>query len=80
MSTSVITDQAIRDLPARPRVWLVGGCSTSDPRPDQLPAVRDSLGHVWWPREDGLMHMTAAGQHHASWHELRARYDLVEVA
>lgn len=87
MSTSTTTPASTipRQSPAPaaqtrgPRVWLVGGCRTPDPNPLQLPAVRDSLGHVWWPREDGLMHMTA-GYHHACWSELRARYDLVEVA
>lgn len=77
MSTSATT---ARTTTNKPRVWLVAGGRTPDPHPDQLPAVRDTLGHTWWPREDGLMHMTAASEHHTSWHELRARYDLVEVA
>lgn len=77
MSTSAT---ATETTTGRPRVWLVAGGRTPDPRPDQLPTVRDTLGHTWWPRTDGLMHMTTAGQHHASWRELRARYDLVEVA
>ncbi len=63
----------------RPRVWLVAGGHTPDPR--DLPTVRDTLMHTWRPGSDGLWHMTANGHdHHASWAELRARYDLVEVA
>lgn len=78
MSTSVTTTGTTT---TRPRVWLVAGGRTPDPRPDQLPAVRDDLMHVWRPGGDGLMHMATDGHdHHAGWTELRARYDLVEVA
>lgn len=61
-----------------PRVWPVAGARIPDPSPDDLPAVRDGLMHLWRPGVDGQMH-TADGRHHASWHELRTRYDLVEV-
>jgi hypothetical protein len=57
-------------------VWLVAGGRRPDPR-DQ-PVVRDDLQHVWWPGPDGLWH-TGDGHHHATWSELRARFDLVEV-
>lgn len=66
----------------RPRVWLVAGGHTPDPCTCCQPAVRDTLMHTWRPGNDGLMHMTTANghNHHARWAELRARYDLVEVA
>ncbi len=65
--------------PSRPRMWLVAGGHVPDP--DDLPTVRDNLMHTWCPGADGLMHMAVNGHdHHASWQELRARYDLVEVA
>jgi hypothetical protein len=60
----------------RPRMWLVAGGCTAEPPPDRLPTVRDDLMHVWRPGPDGLMHM---GRHQTSWHELRIRYDLMEV-
>jgi hypothetical protein len=76
MSTSATTNRTTTN---RPRVWLVAGGHVLDPPTAQLPAVRDTRGHTWLPGDDGLMH-TATGYHHASWTELRARYDLVEVA
>lgn len=69
-----------------PRVWLVAGGRTPDPYPWDRPIVRDTLMRTWRAGADGLMHTTTVGfdhrvvDHHASWEELRARYDLVEVA
>lgn len=77
MSTSVTPTETTT---TRPRMWLVAGNHTPDPHPGHFPTVRDNLGHTWCPGDDGLMHMTAVGHHHARWHELRDRYDLVEVA
>lgn len=87
MSTSATTHPATLNnhahpaIPHQPRVWLVAGGRTPDPQPNHLPAVRDDLMHIWRPGDDGLMHMAAAGHdHHTTWRELRARFDLVEVA
>lgn len=63
----------------RPRVWLVGGNTTSDPAPGQEPAVRTDLMREWRPTSGGG-YVTVDGRHRATWRELRARYDLVEVA
>jgi hypothetical protein len=62
----------------RPRVWLVRGIGTT-PDPTDLPAVRDTWLRTWLPGADGIYH-TADGRHHATWAELHARCDLVEVA
>jgi len=64
--------------PDRPRVWLVSGTGTT-PDPIDLPAVRDTWLRTWLPGTDGIYH-TADGRHHATWAELHARCDLVEVA
>lgn len=61
----------------RPRVWLVAGLAAA-PEPDDLPVVRDHLMRVWHPGTDRCWH-TPDGRHHASWAELHARFDLVEV-
>jgi hypothetical protein len=66
------------DRPNRPRVWLVGRLGTI-PHPADLPAVRDSQMRTWLPGADGVYH-SADGRHHATWTELHAHYDLVEVA
>jgi len=63
----------------RPRVWLVAGLSTTDTTPADRPVVRDHLMRTWEPGSDNQWH-TADGRHHATWTELHARYDLVEVA
>lgn len=80
MSTSVTTTRssatAPTTTPTKPRVWLVAG--GHQPEPLDLPPVRDGLQHLWEPGADGLMH-TRDGWHHATWHELRVRFDLVEV-
>lgn len=64
----------------RPRVWLVAGLSTTDSEvvPADRPVVRDDLMRRWYPGVDGRWH-TADGRHHATWRELRSRFDLVEV-
>jgi hypothetical protein len=67
-----------RVTPNRPRVWLVGRVGTT-PEPADLPAVRDTRMRTWVPSTDGTYH-SADGWHHATWTELHARYDLVEVA
>ncbi|MGH3868524.1 MAG: hypothetical protein ACRDQ4_20860 [Pseudonocardiaceae bacterium] len=59
------------------RVWLVAGLGTA-PAPTDHPVVRDDLMRIWRPGPDGH-YFTADGWHHATWEELRARHDLVEV-
>lgn len=77
MSTSTIAAPwPPANLPGHRRVWLVG-CRTRQPDPVELPSVTTGQ-RVWEPGPDGLMH-TRDGRHHATWPELRARYDLVEV-
>ena len=61
-----------------PRVWLVAGLGAAA-EPADHPAVRDDLMRGWVPGPDGRYH-TLDGRHHASWTELHARFDLVEVA
>lgn len=79
MSTSVATAPRPRQLHPRPvgapRVWLVGG--GREPDPVFPPPVSDGM-RLWDPGPDGLMH-TRDGWHHATWLELRARFDLVEA-
>ncbi|MBV8540611.1 MAG: hypothetical protein JO063_06980 [Pseudonocardiales bacterium] len=62
---------------AHPRVWLVAGLGTA-PEPTDQPTVRDDLMRTWRPGPDGR-YTTGGGRHHATWGELRARHDLVEV-
>ena len=62
----------------RTRVWLVAGLSGTA-EPADHPPVRDDLMRRWEPGPDGRYH-TPDGRHHASWTELHARFDLVEVA
>lgn len=69
---------AVLSMPGRPRVWLVGRIGTM-PDPADLPAVRDTWMRTWRPGTDGVYH-SADGWHHATWAELHARCDLVEVA
>jgi hypothetical protein len=78
MSATATRDMARVDVPNRPRVWLVGRGGTG-PEPVDLPAVRDTRMRTWVPGNDGVYH-SADGWHHATWTELHARYDLVEVA
>ena len=63
--------------PRRPRVWLVAGLDTT-PAPADLPTVRDDLMRTWHPDGAGEFH-TTDGRHHATWTDLHARHDLVEV-
>lgn len=60
----------------KPRVWLVAGLSNAPPPTDQ-PTVRDDLMRTWTPAPDGQY---ASGRHTATWAELHARHDLVEVS
>lgn len=60
--------------PARPRVWLAG----DGPGPEDRPTVRDTRMCTWCPGEDGCYH-TIDGWHRATWADLHARFDLVEV-
>jgi hypothetical protein len=62
---------------ARPRVWLVASLSAV-PDPADHPTVRDNRMVTWLPDRTGRYH-TTDGRHHASWSELHARFDLVEV-
>lgn len=58
----------------RPRVWLAG--EGTDPA--DMPTVRDTRMCTWCPGDDGCYH-SANGWHHATWAELHAQFDLVEV-
>lgn len=60
-----------------PRVWLVAGLGTA-PEPVDCPSVRDDQMRRWDCGPDGRYH-SADGWHHATWAELHARFDLVEV-
>lgn len=62
----------------RPRVWLVAGLG-NPAAPADHPRVRDHFMRCWEPGPDGLYY-SADGWHHATWAELHARFDLVEVA
>lgn len=59
------------------RVWLVAGMR-EDREPADHPVVRDDLMREWESGSDGRYH-TLDGRHHATWAELHARHDLVEV-
>jgi hypothetical protein len=61
-----------------PRVWLVAGMR-EDQEPNDHPTVRDDLMREWQSGSDGRYH-TGDGRHHATWGDLHARFDLVEVA
>ncbi|MGH3832908.1 MAG: hypothetical protein ACRDRS_21120 [Pseudonocardiaceae bacterium] len=63
--------------PAAGRVWLAGGLGTT-PEPTDRPTVSDNQMRTWCPGPDGRYN-THGGRQHATWGELRARYDLVEV-
>jgi hypothetical protein len=63
---------------AKPRVWLVAGTGVK-PDPIDQPAVRDNRMITWLAGPDGRYH-SADGRHHATWSELHARFDLVEIA
>jgi hypothetical protein len=63
--------------PASPRVWLVAGLNGGS-TPTDLPTVRDDLMRIWTPETDDR-YSTGDGRHTATWAELRARHDLVEV-
>jgi hypothetical protein len=68
-----------RDFAAvQPRVWLVAGIGRT-PDPADLPTVRDNRMRTWTAGDDGHYHSTD-GYHHATWSELHARFDLVEIA
>jgi hypothetical protein len=56
------------------RVWLAG---SSPPPPIDGPTLSD-LTRVWLPSPDGD-YRTPDGRHHATWSELHARHDLIEV-
>ncbi|MGH3856356.1 MAG: hypothetical protein ACRDR6_23265 [Pseudonocardiaceae bacterium] len=59
------------------RVWLAAGFGTT-PAPTDQPTVSDNQMRTWQPGPDGR-YFTGGGRHRATWDELRARYDLVEV-
>lgn len=67
-----------RKRPGRPRVWLARP-SQPPANPPDWPTVRDTAMRIWVPGTDGIYH-SSGGWHHVSWQELRALYDLVEVA
>jgi hypothetical protein len=62
---------------ARPRVWLVASLSAA-PDPADHPTVRDNRMVTWRPDPTGRYH-SIDGHHHATWSELHARFDLVEI-
>ncbi len=66
------------DRSDHPRVWLVAEISGDD-EPIDRPAVRDDLMRRWTPVE-GNLYRIASGRHCATWAELHARFDLVEIA
>ncbi|MCT2587779.1 hypothetical protein [Actinophytocola gossypii] len=76
-TTTTTTATTTRAGRVRPRVWLAAGLGAT-PDPVDWPRVRDDLMRRWEPGLDGLWH-TADGRHHATWAELHARFDLVEV-
>jgi len=62
----------------RPRVWLVAGLGT-DQEPTDHPVLRDDRCRRWTYGDDGRWH-TTDNRHHATWQELHARTDLVELS
>jgi hypothetical protein len=62
---------------SQPRVWLAAGTGAS-PEPADRPTVRDNRMCTWVAGSDGRYH-SIDGFHHATWAELHARFDLVEV-
>jgi hypothetical protein len=60
-----------------PRVWLAAGIGAEAPH-DHLVAVHDDQGRTWFAEDDGCFH-TGDNRRHASWAELHARTDLIEV-
>ncbi|MBV8539373.1 MAG: hypothetical protein JO364_13160 [Pseudonocardiales bacterium] len=59
------------------RVWLVTGLSNV-PAPTDQPTVRNDQMRTWRPGPH-CRSRTGEGRHHATWDELHARHDLVEV-
>ena len=60
------------------RVWLAAGFGGPPaPTGSDRPVVSD-LTRVWIPAQDGE-YRTVDGHHHASWAQLHARYDLIEI-
>ena len=59
------------------RVWLVAAlCRTAAPA--DRPAVRDDLMRTWLPVA-GAAYRSSDGKHQATWAQLHAQFDLVEV-
>lgn len=61
----------------RPRVWLVATLCDA-PEPSDRPIVRDDMMRTWLPR-DRRFYCSSDGRRTATWAELHARFDLVEV-
>ncbi|MFC9766558.1 hypothetical protein [Rhodococcus jostii] len=59
------------------RVWLVAALSTTR-EPADRPVVRDDLMRTWLP-DRGTVYRSPNGRRRATWAELHARFDLVEV-
>jgi hypothetical protein len=69
-------DVLLARLTRAPRVWLASD-HADQAAPVDRPVVRDHLMRQWKPAADNT-YRTADGRHHASWGELRSRFDLVE--
>jgi hypothetical protein len=65
--------------PRTPRVWLADATGRAGGEPVDRPVVRDHLMHQWEPDTDSTGYHTPDWCHHATWAELHARFDLVEV-
>ncbi|KLL96468.1 hypothetical protein NJ76_00435 [Rhodococcus sp. IITR03] len=66
-----------RESSAGGRVWLVAPlCNTA--APTDHPPVRDDLMRTWLPDGDAT-YRSSDGRHRATWAQLHAQFDLVEV-
>ncbi|WAM19399.1 hypothetical protein [Rhodococcus sp. JS3073] len=66
-----------RPIATAARVWLVAALSNTG-EPTDRPAVRDDLMRTWLP-DRGTGYRSPNGRRRATWAELHARFDLMEV-
>lgn len=71
-----MTSTLVPEFATRPRVWLVGLGDAAEPA--NATTVRDDLARRWRLDADGLWR-TIDGRHHATWEQLHATSDLVEI-